>query len=133
MEDWITVLFVMIRLIELFNQITQDLFVNANYHIMRSKLQNVQVFNILMIKACSSYCLGCVDTPDNCTSCNSQQYRSLDGNKCKCAVRFGTQNLSYYENMQDPECIGINKTYLSLSLFMLYMLWRIIQLMSNVQ
>ncbi|KAM3128022.1 hypothetical protein pb186bvf_019868 [Paramecium bursaria] len=52
---------------------------------------------------CSSLCFNCLTTASNCTACDPNLFRVLSGYNCICATRFGTQQLSYYDNLLDPE------------------------------
>ena len=54
--------------------------VNVHKDIMMWMCQNVQVLISNKKKGCSLYCLECVTSPSNCTSCNSTDFRELKVN-----------------------------------------------------
>ena len=78
----------------------------AKILIMKLGIRNVHVINCNIIIACSSICFNCKTLATNCTECDSNLFRVLSGNTCICATRFGTKQLSYYDNLLDPECVG---------------------------
>ena len=70
----------MIILRDIYLRIQLEVIAYAKLHIMILERQNAHVSLLILIQACSAYCLGCVTNHDNCISCNEDGFRELNNN-----------------------------------------------------